>query len=255
LSKEQNCFISQVLGDAITIFGTGLNAAGAPAPSYSLDLHWTVDGSPAVVGDAATVPGNYHPNTANSHWITKGIADLTSFKDATQFIFETTFDLTGLDPSTAVLSGNYDVDNTGVILLNGVSTGYSCLLIDQICFQPFNPFTINSGFVSGINTLTVVLNNAGGPMALLLDVHGTADPIDNTPTPAAFCAGADRSDWSPYGQGYYCWNNQVGFIQCWGDLGQYSAYQNCAPGTHCRCAPGEECSNHGTITPCSEFNN
>jgi len=67
-----------------------------------------------------------------------------------------------------------------------------------------------------------------------------------------FCKTVSHADWT-YGQGYYCSNNNQGFIQCWGeDPYVQSAYQNCAAGTQCSCNDSRECSQHGTITPCAD---
>ena len=39
------------------------------------------------------------------------------------YVYRTTFDLTGFDPNSAVLTGQWAVDDTGVLKLNGDSTG------------------------------------------------------------------------------------------------------------------------------------
>jgi hypothetical protein len=44
------------------------------------------------------------------------------------YIYETTFDVTGFDPSTVRLIGRWATDNEGVnILINGISTGIKAL--------------------------------------------------------------------------------------------------------------------------------
>ena len=75
--------------------------------------------------------------------------------------FETTFNLTGYDPTNATLSGQVLFDNTGTISLNGnvfggTFTGFNSLV----------PFGTNSNFfVAGINHLDFTLTNTGGPQA------------------------------------------------------------------------------------------
>jgi len=103
--------------------------------------------------------------------------------------------------------------------------------------------------------ITFASLNPGDFGPILDDVSISGNP-GNAPcsappqTPDQFCNGVDQSQWT-YGQGYYCWNNNVGFIQCWGSNPTYSAYQNCALGTSCVCASSsQECSNHGTMSPC-----
>ena len=55
-------------------------------------------------------------------------------------------------------------------------------------FQTLNSFSIDSGFVSGINTLDFVVQNLGtqpNPTGLLItDLCGTAEPL-NVPEPSA----------------------------------------------------------------------
>src|SRR5262245_19141286 len=53
------------------------------------------------------------------------------------YIFQTTFDLTGSDPAQVRLRGQWAVDNLGLdILLNGVSTG-----LVSLGFAAYTPFT------------------------------------------------------------------------------------------------------------------
>jgi len=241
---------SLVKSDSIAIFGTGLNADGSLTSAGSNDVHWTLDSTPySSTASAAIVSGNdngyAYPSHSNSQWIGSA-EDLDLSFAVGYFSYSTTFDLTGLDPSTASLAGILSVDDTATISLNGVSTGSGCTGAD--CWGYGTAFAINSGFIAGVNTITFQVYNTGGPAGLQVAISGTASPV----TPDSFCASANVADWTPYGQGYYCWNGNAGFIQCWGSAPDVrSAYQNCAVGTTCRCAnAGPECSNHGTETPC-----
>jgi hypothetical protein len=78
------------------------------------------------------------------------------------YFYQTTFDLTGLDPDTAVLAGSWAGDNAGEIFLNGVGTGNVLPLTNggQDAFNQFNAFSITDGFVAGVNTLTFKITNA-----------------------------------------------------------------------------------------------
>jgi hypothetical protein len=98
------------------------------------------------------------------------------------FDYQTTFDLTGFDPATASIIGQWSMDDAGVdILINGVSTGPL-----SSNFQSWTSFSINSNFVAGINTLDFVTYNAGGPTGLRVEMSGTAAPApsDGVPEPA-----------------------------------------------------------------------
>ena len=69
----------------------------------------------------------------------------------------TTFDVTGYEANTASLSGLWGVDNDGDIFLNGVSTGITLLGSNTANFNVLHNFSVGSGFVAGINTLTVAM--------------------------------------------------------------------------------------------------
>jgi len=88
---------------------------------------------------------------------------------------------------------------------------------------------------------------------LRIDTSILLRPTPTQPTdPKSYCAQTDQNDWT-FGQGYYCFdlNGVSGFVQCYESGGVTgSAFQACAPGTHCGCAVGFECSNGGTINPC-----
>ncbi len=68
--------------------------------------------------------------------------------------YQISFDLTGFNETTANITGEWAVDNTGIdILLNGNSTGNS----NNNGFGGFTPFTISTGFVAGENTLEFIV--------------------------------------------------------------------------------------------------
>ena len=140
----------------ISIFNTGVNAAGVGLGGLALggsDTHYTIGLStaPIVVTNAA-----YVANNATSQWIWANNAQGNQ-----TYTFTTTFDLTGLNASTAVL--------------NGVSTGDELLGVVVQNFNQLHAFTLDSGFVAGLNTLSFVIQNNGGPGAFRAQFVGTAD--------------------------------------------------------------------------------
>jgi hypothetical protein len=94
------------------------------------------------------------------------------------YVYRTTFNLAGLDPNTASISGRWSIDDYGNdIYLNGVRTAVpSAQAFGQHEF--FVPFTISSGFRSGLNTLDFYVFNGGGPTGLRVEF----DPVANSPT-------------------------------------------------------------------------
>ena len=93
------------------------------------------------------------------------------------YTYRTTFDLTGVDPAKFQLIGGWASDNVGLdIVLNGTSTG----LQNTAQFPSLTAFTLTTGFVSGVNTLDFIVNNAPdpnnpeapGPTGLRVDLKG-----------------------------------------------------------------------------------
>jgi hypothetical protein len=144
-----------------------------------------------VPGAAEPVPaaavlnqGAYFNGGGNSLFVNH-TGDGQSAEPVGIYTYRTTFDLTGLDPSTAVVTGRTLVDNDLFdILINGVSTGNSGSGFDA---NSIRDFTIESGFVEGLNTLEFLVNNAGetpNPTGFRVDLlRGAAMPI---PEPSAF---------------------------------------------------------------------
>ncbi|MEQ1949596.1 MAG: hypothetical protein ABL995_20560 [Bryobacteraceae bacterium] len=86
-------------------------------------------------------------------------------------------DLTGFNPATASISGNFSSDNEGSIYLNSNSP---VVTLNTADFGSMHVFTLNSGFVSGVNTIHVTVNNAGDPTAFVVQ-FGSATATPNVP--------------------------------------------------------------------------
>jgi len=146
------------------------------------DPHYTLTTVPAdstttrIITSASGWPiGPYIGDNALSRWIgPNNNGDLSS--PPGNYIFRTTFDLTGFDFSTAFIDGRWSTDNQGLdILINDASLS----LTNTTQFQTWTNFSIDSGFVSGVNTLDFMVNNAGNgnnPAALRVEMTGTAVP-------------------------------------------------------------------------------
>jgi hypothetical protein len=121
---------------------------------------------------------NYAPNDSDSRWISHSS---TGSPGNGSTFFRLTFDLTGLDPDTAVISGAFAADNAALIRLNGASTGVA---VTQ--FATLIPFSLTHGFVAGVNTLDFRVDDGGPPLAFRVDnLIGTADVVGGpAPVPA-----------------------------------------------------------------------
>lgn len=106
----------------------------------------------------------------------------------------TVFDLTGLDPSTAIINGSWASDNNGALYINnfeninGVlqfNSDVSHFVSNNNGFGAPAEFEITSGFLPGSNLLTfLVLNDPYGaapgsnPTGLLVNIDkAEADPV------------------------------------------------------------------------------
>jgi hypothetical protein len=173
------------------LYDTGVGDDRVPLADAANDPHFRLIAGTTVVGPAsvATSSGGYPiapfgpwlGDDNSSAWITPSGRFGTHAPDGVaNYRYETSFDLTGLDPATAVIAGHWATDNAGIdILINGLSTGQA----NPQQFSDFTYFQINTGFLAGRNTLTFLLNNGPGdptaisPTGLRVEMAGMAEPI------------------------------------------------------------------------------
>jgi len=157
------------------LFNTGVDASGNALAGGNgvTDPHYlvfssTIGGVTTGVNAVTYFNSAYIANSATSRWISHS-ADGSPGNGTTTF--RTTFDLTGLDPNSAEITGFNAADNGGSILLNGVNVGSL-----NGAFNTLAAFTISSGFIAGVNTLDFSVVDGGPPLALRIDgISGTAD--------------------------------------------------------------------------------
>jgi len=178
----------------ISLFNTGVNALGAQLALGSADSHWSVVAGPGITTPvSAFVLNNQNPSglygqSPASRWIwvnASGAAAVNS-----PYTFRLQFDLTGLDPSTAEISGAWGNDNTGNILLNG-TTPEGTGAFSLAAYKPFANFDITGGFVSGVNTLDFQMTDLGSPGGLnVTNLSGSATVVPEPSLLAMLFAGA-----------------------------------------------------------------
>jgi len=188
-------------GNTINVFSTGVGAGAAPGFQ---DPNWTVgpvgqSNPQAYVTDPTLFPfPNWFADTASSAWISPepNYANNPSDQLNTTYAFQTTFTLPSEFPD-AWLSFLVATDNALVdVLLNGkeaVAPTTSVILpgdtlstavIEAGFTSGFGgPFTIDSGFQSGVNTLTFLVRNSatnaantGNPVGLNVELSGAYAP-------------------------------------------------------------------------------
>jgi hypothetical protein len=170
------------------LFNTGTDASNlALAGGNGVeDPHYTIlsSTSPGFDGDQAQTyfNGAYAAEDGNSRWISL-TGSGTPVNNTT--VYRLSFSLSGLDAGTAQITGRWGADNSGLILLNGTSTG-----ITVPGFSSLTNFSINSGFVAGVNTLDFRVVDVGVVTALRVDdLAGTAavlSPQNPVPEPATW---------------------------------------------------------------------
>jgi len=128
-----------LVADAATIpglYNSGVDNARQLLANGAIDPHYRLvqSSDPTAPGPSAfvvtdtlfpIVTGPWLASGPTSKWIGP-MANQSTGNQVGNYTYRTTFDLTGLDPTTAVLTGRWTSDNGGVdILINGVGTGIS----------------------------------------------------------------------------------------------------------------------------------
>jgi hypothetical protein len=147
---------------------TGVDPSGNVLPGRAGDPHYTVRGPglsfgvPAVVYSSPNVFSGWVPDDPHSAWI--GFPDSSDSSPHGDYTYELLFDLSGYNPSSASLSGNWAADQFGHIVLNGADTGVSVPdgNWDGGSHPDLIPFSITSGFKAGTNALDFVVNEPDG---------------------------------------------------------------------------------------------
>jgi hypothetical protein len=160
------------------VFSTGVDDTGTPLPAGSVDPHYVITSSPAgpspaLVTDPYFMWGSLP--TDSSAWINDSGTDASTA--AGNYAYTLTFSLLGFDPAMVSITGNWGSDNVSTIFLNGIHTGFTQ---SDPGFFEFAPFALNSGFVSGLNTLTFLVTNDPSddinPTGLLVQIQSATVP-------------------------------------------------------------------------------
>jgi hypothetical protein len=153
----------------VAVHNTGVDSSDALVAAGAQASFWTLSAKPAGAGEAIGSNGfrYHHPayfaDTGSAAWVAPQ-ADGNSGPNGF-YTYDLNIDLTGLDPATAVIAGTFGTDNAGAIWLNSnvpvTTTGSGD-------FGAPTAFTINSGFVAGLNTIHIQVNNEGDPTAFFV---------------------------------------------------------------------------------------
>jgi hypothetical protein len=168
-----------------TLFSTGVDNTGAVIPTGTLDPHYTY--GPGLRPFAQGGNGfGWIPNTSASKWVNSapgGFPPPLPTPVVRIFNYTTTFDLSGLDPTTARITGDVAADDSVTILLNGIPKYSNPYNGFNDPWASFASFMIDTGFIPGVNTLTFAVTHADGPEGLQARVVGTAN-VATVPEPS-----------------------------------------------------------------------
>ena len=173
------------------LFNTGVDALGNPLVGGNgvADSHYTIISGPganiypisAVTFNCCYFADQPAGTNGNSRWIS--VNENGANAGSGIYDFQVTFSLTGLDPTTASITGLFGADNhVSETDLNGSAiTGAT-----TDTFSSYKAFTIPVGspFVSGLNRLDFLVKDDGAPMSLRVDsLAGTASPAQTGAVP------------------------------------------------------------------------
>ncbi len=165
------------------LFNTGVDDSGNVLTVGSLDTHYTLSGPSATQATVITRNGSWAVEPAGSAWIGQPGGN-GNIPVPGLYSYTLMFDLSGLDHTTASISGNWAADNNVSLFLNGVDTGNYA----PGFFNTNSVFNVNSGFLAGINAFEFrVINGATAPNPsglIVANLTGTADAFSTVPEPA-----------------------------------------------------------------------
>jgi hypothetical protein len=167
----------------IILHNTGVDSADAVVAPGIQTAFWSLSSEPATATEAIDSKpfrfnAGYFADTGTAAWVSPGAngnAGVQGF-----YVYDLAFDLTGLNPATASISGVYGTDNDGSISLNGQAPAATTCFA---CFFSPTAFSFNSGFVNGINKIHVTVDNAGDPTAFFVQLSGTASVAEGGQVP------------------------------------------------------------------------
>ena len=156
--------IAGLFNTGVNPVGNALVGAGVPDPHYNVIASPSGAFVPVTVDDTVFPFPPWVPNTPFSRWI--GPAAQFANGPAGFYTYRTTFNIpSNAILSTVMISGLWGTDDPG----NDIQINGSPTFQTSLGFTALAPFSINSGFVVGLNTLDFLLFNAGGPTGLRVD--------------------------------------------------------------------------------------
>lgn len=149
------------------LYNTGVDNSGIVLDVGTPDPHYTMSGASnqAFRIKAYEGPPNWITLPANIVATAGWIGPEGSAPPVGEYTYTLEFDLGGNVEGASLnnfwISGSWASDNRSEIWLNGEDTGFETP--EGEALSRLHDFTLNSGFVSGTNTLSFIVTNAGSP--------------------------------------------------------------------------------------------
>lgn len=168
--------IPGIRNTGVKVDNSGLATLGSVDPNWKLiqSAEPTNPGPNAIV--ITPLNSAWAKNTAVSQWIGPRVSGNSS-SHIGDYVYRLSFDLTGFAPNTVILKGTFVSDNVLTnIYVNGAATGITNNQADiSRTYKYTTSFVIASGFLSGINTLDIKVNNrSASSSGFRLEMTGTA---------------------------------------------------------------------------------
>jgi hypothetical protein len=172
------------LAASLPVHNTGVDASNVLVAPGAQTSFWTLSAKPAGAVEAiGSTPFRfnccYFADTATAAWVAPQAGGSAGVNGV--YTYDLVVDLTGFDPATASITGTFGSDNEGSVALNGNAP---VLITGSGDFGAPTAFTINSGFVAGVNTIHVQVNNAGDPTAFFVSFTSATATAVVMPVPA-----------------------------------------------------------------------
>ena len=163
------------------------NNATSIDPHYKITVRPDSDVNPSTdahVEDASVFPiaaGPWIPNTSTAQWIAPAFN--TNSAAVGLYVYSTGFTLpSDADLSSVLITGGWAVDdgsNSGSAVHDIIRVnGFDIVVDNPDGFGALTPFTLNAGFVHGLNSIQFLVENGGSFTGLMVD--NTVGTFDRT---------------------------------------------------------------------------
>lgn len=174
---------------AVGLYNTGVDDAGNVLAVGLVDSHYSVvgGGSAFAVNDAEGYAGYWLAPNAQSRWVTPLLSGgMAGSSSLTNYAFQTTFDMTGMELAGAAIAGRVTADN-GItsIKLNNEVLSFTYGEPNSGVYGAFATFSLTQGFQAGLNTLTFGIVNGSGPTGLRVEMSNNFQ-VASVPEPNTY---------------------------------------------------------------------